>query len=284
MIKYNKLGVINLEERKRGLSISEMLYRAFYICKNNAIEILKVIGIFIIPILILPVIVATRFLTSRFIGMQIRHHKGFRGILAGIDLGLILAVILAYVFIFIGYIFVMLVITKMLDDSNKGYEVSIKSAMKYVWDRKWRALGLSLLVWFILLLVTISLIVSGILVSIVTLGIGAIIVIPAIMIIVFVSTPVIKIFNSVFIVNDLSIMDTIKETIILIKNGFWPNIGKLAAISGISIGASAIIGVFEFIPILGVVISSVGIVVLDIYVYAYLNIFVLDRNNVNKVI
>ena len=41
-----------MEERKIHLSVSEMLSRAFNLCKNNVLEILKVIGIFIVPTIV----------------------------------------------------------------------------------------------------------------------------------------------------------------------------------------------------------------------------------------
>ena len=39
------------------------------------------------------------------------------------------------------------IITKILDDANKGNEVSWRFANKYVWKRKWSILGLNILVW-----------------------------------------------------------------------------------------------------------------------------------------
>ena len=77
--------------------------------------------------------------------------------------------------------------------------------------------------------------------------------------IIVVMSPLIYLFNSTFLVNDLGATDSIREIFLLFRKGyFWSTIGKLAAISGISILVGMILMIFQFIPVIGFIIALVG--------------------------
>lgn len=273
-----------LEERTKQLFITEILSRAFNLCKDNALEILKVIGIFIAPAMILPVIIFTTLITTAFLGASMYSYSYpysyLDGISAALGAGTILLVIIIAILSAILSLFGMSVITKILDDANKGNEVSWRSATKYVWERKWRILGLNILVGIMIVAVMIVLFFLGLLLSLITLGIGAIIVIPVILALIFICIPITNLFNSVLIVMDLGVIDAMRETFLLFKKGyFWSTIGRLAVISAIYIVLAILLGLFEVLPIIGFIITILGQFVLTSYISAYLNVFVLDRVN-----
>ena len=172
-----------------------------------------------------------------------------------------------------------LVIIKILDDANKGNEVSWKSATRYVWDKKWGALGLNILVYLMFILAMIVLLILFFILSFITLGIGLIILIPLFIAIIVVASPLLYLFNSTFLVRDLGVTDSIRETFLLFRKGyFWSTIGRLAAISGISMGIGVVLALLQLIPIIGIIVATIGQYIVLSYVSAYLNIFVLDRS------
>ncbi|WP_322390054.1 hypothetical protein [Clostridium perfringens] len=92
--------------------------------------------------------------------------------------------------------------------------------------------------------------------------------------------PFVFLFNSMLIVRDLTITESIGETFRLFKKGyFWTTIGKLAAISGITIGFGIVLTIGNIIiPILGMILALIGQFLIQAYTMAYLNILVWDRN------
>lgn len=265
-----------MENKRKELSITEILSRSFNLCTNNFLEILKVIGLFIVPATMIPLIIGITLAMSTFLTISMNQYSNFTSIGIGTTL---LIITISTIFAIIS-LFATLVITKMLDDANKGNDVSWKIAIKYVWSRMWSAIGLNVLVWLMLFGSMLVLIFLGLILSLLTLGIGAIIIIPFVIAIIVILISFIKLFNSTFIVNELGVSDSIRETFLLLKRGyFWVTIGKLAAISGIYIGLSILLWMFELLPIIGFIIIVLGRLIVNSYVICYLNILVLDRNN-----
>lgn len=170
------------------------------------------------------------------------------------------------------------IIIKIIDDANKGNEVSFKSANSYVWQRKWKVVGLNVLVYLILTFSILIFVLLGLLISALTLGIGFILFIPAMIAIGVIVTPLTSVFNSMLIVNDISITDAIRETFLLFRKGyFWSTVGYISAISGITIGVGILLGLLSAIPFLGFFIMIIGQFLIQIYLFAYTTIYVLDR-------
>lgn len=273
-----------MEERKNNLYVSEILSRAFNLCKDNFLEILKVIGIFMAPALIIPLILlysitATALLGSSIIYSYSYQNSYFDSIFAGIGAGTVAGVMLLSIILGLLSLFGTLVITKMLDDANRGKEISWRSATSYVWERKWRALGLNIIVSLMLMVGIIALWIVFIILSLLTLGIGLILLIPLFIIIVFLLVPSMNLFNSTFLVNDLGIIDSIRETFLLFRRGyFWATIGRIATLSGIYFAIMILLGILDFIPFIGTILMVVGLVAMTVYMAAYVNVFVFDRN------
>lgn len=130
----------------------------------------------------------------------------------------------------------------------------------------------------------IAVILLTVLLSILTIGIGLIIIIPLIIAISVIMAPIPMLFNSALIVRDLTITEAIGETFLLFKRGyFWATIGRLAAISGITIGLGIVLYMLAFIPLLGIILTLIGQFVVQVYTISYLNVFVYDRSNIDEV-
>lgn len=273
-----------MEERKNNLYVSEILSRAFNLCKDNFLEILKVIGIFMAPALIIPLILFYSIFATALLGSSIMYsysyqNSYFDSLFAGIGAGTVVGVMLLSIILGLLSLFGTLVVTKMLDDANKGKEVSWRSATSYVWERKWRALGLNIIVWLMLVVGIIAMMIIFGILSLLTLGIGLIIFIPLFLIIVLLLVPSMNLFNSTFLVNDLGIIDSIRETFLLFRRGyFWATIGRIATISGIFLGVMILLGIFDFIPFIGTIIMIIGQCAITVYMISFINVFVFDRN------
>lgn len=276
-----------MEERRNNLFVTEILSRAFNLCKDNFLEILKVIGIFMAPALIIPLILFYSIFATALLGSSLMYSYSYSNsfldsMFASIGVGAIVGFILLSIILGLLSLFGTLVITKILDDANKGNEVSWRSATSYVWDRKWRALGLNILVWLMIVVGMIAMMILFGILSLLTLGIGLFIFIPLFIVIVLLLVPSMNLFNSTFLINDLGVTDSIRETFLLFRKGyFWSTIGRLAAISGIFFGVMVILGIFDFIPFIGTIIMIVGQCAVTVYITAYINVFVLDRNKPN---
>lgn len=268
-----------MEERKGQLLITEILSRAFNICKGSILEILKTVAIFMVPAFILQIIIFSTFIATVFFSVSYMYsYSYYDSISPAMGAGTILLLIIVGIITGVLSLVGTFVIIKILDDANKGNEVSWRSATKYIWEKKWSALGLSILVALMLFIAMIVIFFLAALLSILTLGIGAIIAIPLVIAVLLVILPLSSLFNSSFVVNDLGAIDAIRETFLLFRKGyFWSTVGRLAAISGITILLWIVLLILEFIPILGFIMSLVFPVVITIYVSAYLNVFVLDR-------
>ncbi|MCF0147819.1 MAG: hypothetical protein HUJ77_05415 [Clostridium sp.] len=276
-----------MEIRKNNLRITEILSRAFDLCVDNFLEFLKAIGIFMAPAIILPLILfytvfATAFISSSFLYSYSYTDSALDRVFTGLGIGTVVTIMVLSLILGIISLFGSLVIIKISDDANKGNEVSWRSATRYVWDRKWRALGLNILVWLMIMALMIALIILFIILTIITLGLGLIILIPLFFGILLIITPSMTLFNSTFLINDLSVTDSIRETFLLFRKGyFWSTIGRIAAISGILFIVVIISAILDFIPFLGTIIMSLGSCAASVYMSAYISIFVLDRNQPN---
>lgn len=275
-----------MEERKKNLFVTEILSRAFNLCIDNFLEFLKAIGIFMAPAIILPLILFYTVFATAFIGSSFYSYSypnsALDRMFAGIGIGTIIGITLLSFILGLLSLFGGLVIIKMSDDANRGNEVSWRSATSYVWDRKWRALGLNILVWLMIIVALIGVGVLFIILSLITLGLGIIILVPLFFGILLILAPSMTLFNSTFLINDLNVMDSIRETFLLFRKGyFWSTIGRIAAISGILFAVVIISGILDFIPFLGSIIMSVGSCAISVYMSAYISIFVLDRNQPN---
>ena len=268
-------------QEKNNLTISEMLSRAFYMCKDNILEILKALGVYIIPSIIIPIIASIALFSSLFFSLSFSVATEFEELfIPAIGVGSILGFLIITIIVCLIGGFGNLVIGKILDDGNKGNFVSWKSATKYIWDKKWSALGLNILIFLMFSAFFIVVVFLAILLSIITLGFGAIIIVPLVIAIFFVIGQLPTLMNSMLIVKDLGAIEAIGETFLLFKKGeFWKNVGILSAISGISLGVGLVLFMLEFIPILGFFITLVGSFLMNTYAFAYLNVFSLDRSN-----
>lgn len=268
-----------MQERGRQLFISEILSRAFDICRFSAIEILKTIGIFIAPAIIIPIIIITALLMTVVLGSMYRYSN-FELLLGAAGIGSIILIIFSIIIAGVISLFGALVIIKILDDANRGNEISWKRAAKYIWERKWSLLGLNILVSIMMSASIMVLFIIGIVLSLITFGIGALIVIPAIIAIMFLFMPMSSLFNSVSIVRGLGITDAIRETFLLFKKQYFlKTIARIATIAGIMLGVGISLTIIDFIPFIGGISMIIGQIILMIYLYAYLNVFVLDRMN-----
>jgi hypothetical protein len=268
-----------MEKRNGQLLITEILSRAFNICKDNILEILKAIGIFMVPSFILSIVMSFTLIATVFFSVSYMYsYPYYDNIFSAVGVGTILLIIIVGIITGILSLFGTFVITKILDDANKGNEVSWRSATKYIWKKKWSALGLIILVALMMFIAMIGLFILAGLFSLLTLGIGVIIAVPLVIAVLVVIIPLSSLFSSSFVVNDLGAIDAIRETFLLLRKGyFWSTVGRLSAISGIVILLGIGLAILEFIPILGTILSVVFPVVISIYVVAYLNVFVLDR-------
>lgn len=261
------------------LSVSEILSRSFNILKDNILEILKVIGIFIVPATVVTVgVIFGILLTSFFRFALMSSYMDIEDVFAMMSFGSFFLVIIIGIISSLVIAYANAVITKIIDDANKGNQVSWRSANSYVWERKWKVVGLNVLVWLIFFFSIVLFVILGVLLSALTLGIGFIIFIPAIIAISVMIAPLWGAFNSMLIVNDINITDSIRETFSLFRKGyFWSTVGHFAAISGITIGIGILLSLFSAVPFLGIFIVGVGQILIQIYIIAYITIYVLDR-------
>lgn len=268
-----------MEEKRSYLSVSEILSKAFYISTNNIVEILKVIGIFILPTIVILIGTIVAIGLSSFLKISYLYsYSYFDRDIPFIGWGTILIILILAIVATLIILYANGVIIKILDDANKGKEVSWRSANIYVWQRKWSIIGLNILIYLMIFAAMISLILVTVLLALLTIGIGLIILIPLFIAILVIMMPIGFLFNSMLIVRDLTITEAIGETFRLFKKGyFWATIEKLAAISGITIGFGIVLTIINIIPILGMILAIIGQFLIQAYTTAYLNILVWDR-------
>lgn len=276
-----------MEERKNYLSVSDILSKAFKISKDNILEILKVIGIFIVPTVLILIGIIVGIIFSSMINMSYAYSYSYNYLensIPFIGFGSVLILIFTSIIASVAIVYADAIIVKILDDANRGKEVSWKTANKYVWQKKWSVIGLNLLVTLMFFAFFIAVALLTVLLAVLTIGIGLIILIPLIIAIVVIMAPIPMLFNSVLIVKDLTITEAIGETFLLFKRGyFWATIGRLAAISGITIGLGIVLLILEFIPLLGIIIAIIGQFIIQVYTISYLNILVYDRSDIEEI-
>lgn len=276
-----------MEERKNYLSVSDILSKAFKISKDNILEILKVIGIFIVPTVLILIGIIVGIIFSSMINMSYAYSYSYNYLensIPFIGFGSVLILIFTSIIASVAIVYADAIIVKILDDANRGKEVSWKTANKYVWQKKWSVIGLNLLVTLMFFAFFIAVALLTVLLAVLTIGIGLIILIPLIIAIIVIMAPIPMLFNSVLIVKDLTITEAIGETFLLFKRGyFWATIGRLAAISGITIGLGIVLLILEFIPLLGIIIAIIGQFIIQVYTISYLNILVYDRSDIEEI-
>lgn len=267
-------------ETKNNVTITDMLSRAFYLCKNNFLEILKVIGIYIIPSIVILVIALISLFSGIFISMMFTSLSSYQNIISStIGVGSILLMIIIIFIITLISGFGSLVIAKILDEANKENKITWKDATKYVWNKKWAALGLNILIFLMTFSFFIVVVFLTVLISVITFGIGALIMIPLMIGSFLIVSPFSALINAMFIVRDLSVTQSIGEAFsVFSKGSFWRSIGVLASIGGIIAIAAIVLYALQSIPILGFFIGILGQPLIGAYMFAYLNIFSFDGN------
>lgn len=264
-MEFNKL--------KPKMNLGEIISNSFKLVINNALELLKIISIFILPVFVAMFIVILALVFSMLRGAYIASPEELLfGILA-MTIPIILISIVISLISYFGYA----VIIKMLGDRYSGQESGWKYAAKCAWGKKWSLIGMNLLIMLILFIAYIALILLSVLVGFITFGIGFIIIIPIIIAIAIVVSPMFMLFNSMLLIKDLSAMDAIKQTFELFKRGsFWSMVGKCAAIGGISIGISILISILAIIPILGFIVIVFGGMYTQAFTISACNIIVIE--------
>ena len=276
-----------MNERRNNLYISDILSRAFSLCKENFIEVIKAAGVFILPVIIIQLVFTKMMLTditNVFLNPEIYSNSYYmESTINNTNLGTTILGFLLYLVIIVLSLFGYLVITKILDYANKGEDVNWITATKYVWKKKWSLLGLNILVYIMFIVAVIAFMLLSFLIALITLGIGFIIIIPLYLALFIIAIPLMYAFNSVMLVKDLGITDSIRETFLLFRKGyFWSTVGKFSAISGIMVGLSIAIIIINLIisvltPIIGFILLMLTSYIIGLYFIAYLNVFVLDR-------
>ncbi|MBU3105967.1 hypothetical protein [Clostridium gasigenes] len=265
------------------LKLGEIISKSFKLVVDNALEILKITGIFLVPVflVIIGLLVALIIALIGIIGTGIYGASSDELILVFFKMiiPLLTFTVLIMVVSLVSY-FGYGIIIKVLGDRYKGQDTGWKDSMKYVWAKKWSLIGMNLLILLISFVsYIVIMILSGIL-TVVTFGIGLIIIVPILIALSVIVTAVFMLFNSMLITKDLRAMDAIKQTFRLFKKGsFWGMIGKCAALSGITNLAILAIVLLAMVPLLGVIVAILAIVG-QVYVQSFLiaacNIIVIE--------
>ena len=163
------------------LKLGEIISKSFKLVVDNALEILKITGIFLVPVflVIIGLLVALIFALIGIIGTGIYGASSDELILVFFKMiiPLLIFTVLIMVVSLVSY-FGYGIIIKVLGDRYKGEDTGWKDSMKYVWEKKWSLIGMNLLILLISFVAYIVImIVSGILTA-VTFGIGLIIIFP----------------------------------------------------------------------------------------------------------
>lgn len=266
-------------ESKNNITITEMLSRAFYLLKNNFLEVLKVIGIYTIPSIIVLGIAFISLFSGVFISMMFKSMSSYENIISSaIGGGSILLMMIIIFIISLISGFGNLVIAKILDEANKENKITWKEATRYVWNKKWSALWLNILIFLMTSLFFIVIIFLTIFISVITFGFGAIIMVPLMIATFLIISPFSSLMNSMFIVRDLNATKSIGEAFSIFNKGsFFRSIGVLASIGAISIISAIVIYALQGIPLLGFFIGILGQSLISAYTFAYLNIYSFDR-------
>lgn len=264
---------MEFNKSKQPMGLGDIISNAFKSVVNNALEILKIIAIFILPVAIIIFIAVFVTIISTFGAMYISSPEQIIfGLLAMIVPIILISLVLGLVSYF-GYA----VMIKMLADRYIGEETGWKYATKCVWEKKWSLLGMNLLVMLMVFVGYLALMLVGALIGFITFGIGAIIIIPIFIAMALIIAPMVMLFNSMLIIKDLKAMDAIKQTFELFKNGsFWSMVGKCAAITGITIGLSLLMSILSIVPILGFIIVMFGGMYVQAFLMSACNIIIIE--------
>lgn len=283
-----------MDTTKSKSTLGEIISNSFSLVTHNALEILKVIGIFLVPAFIAMFIcifvaiiamIGSIIPTLNTISNNPLSDEYIDSIISGqiiellpkMILPIILLIVITILISFVSY-FAYGIIIKMLGDRYCDEETSWKYSMKYVWGKKWSLIGMNLLVILILLVVYIVLVIILGLLTIITKGLGVIILIPFVFVWVLMIPVMIILFNSMLIIKDLRAIDAIGQTFGLFKfGGFWRMVGKCLALGGLTILMSIPVLLLGIIPFVGIIAIMIGQVYVQSFLMAACNIIVIDE-------
>lgn len=273
-----------MENNKSRITLSEIISISFKLVSNNALEILKIIGIFMVPVFVLIVLLTTSFIFSMIIGfepfinmsqVEIQNQIPIISLNMIIPfIGYIIAILIVSFLFYFGYA----IIIKLLSDKHLGKDTNWKYSMKYIWQKKWSLIGMNLLVGIVLALVyiLIAILFGG--VTILTFGVGLIIMIPLILAFVAVVPTMVTLFNSMLVIENLRVMDAIKKTLKIFRKGnFWIIIGRCAIITVLSMVIGLLTSILAIVPIFGFIVILISGVYIQSFVIAASNTIVIEE-------
>lgn len=269
---------VNKSQSKSKLG--EIISNSFKLVVGNALEILKTIGIFLVPVFIVLFALTTALVVVMF------GVLGTEGYMSGPEeliLGSLKMIIPLLIFMILMLLLSLVqyfgygIIIKVLGDRYRGEGTGWKYSMKYIWEKKWSLIGMNLIILLMAFVAYIVIVLVGGLLTVVTFGIGMIILIPILIAFALIVPAMIMLFNSMLIIKDLMAIDAIKQTFRLFKKGsFWSMIGKCAALSGITILLTIPLLLLLLVPILGWIVILIGQVYVQAFLMAACNIIVIE--------
>lgn len=266
-----------MQDNKKYLSVSEILSRALHLTKNNFVEVLKVIGIFILPTILVVLALIIQLSMPTLLSFDSFYHS--RVDIAYV-FGIFISVIISTLLVSLIVTFTNGVIIKVLDDFNTGNYLGVKESIKYVWKKKWSVIGLNILCLAMLIVLMIAILFSILIVTFLRLEVILFMVLPIIILISIAIPSIFLMFNVSLIVKDLSVDEAIFEIFRLFKKGFfWNTVGKVAVITAINVVVGSILGFIGVVPILGQIVMIIGNIIMQIYLLSYLSVFIRDRLN-----
>ena len=271
---------MEVNKSQSKFKLGEIISSSFKLVVDNALEILKIMGIFLVPVFIVLFALTVALVIEMFgvLGMGMYESSPDALMLVGFKMiiPLLIFTILMIVVSLLSY-FGYGIIIKVLGDRYKGQDTGWKDSMKYVWEKKWSLIGMNLIILLIFFVAYILIILVGGLLAVVTFGIGLILILPIVIALAIIVPAVFMLFNSMLIIKDLSAMDAIKQTLRLFNKGsFWSMIGKCAALSGITILIEIPLILVAMIPILGFVVVLIGQVYVQSFLMSACNIIVIE--------
>lgn len=264
-----------MENRKDELTIGEVISKAFILCKENWLELIKLIAVFVIPIIVL-----TSIIIGNIVGlsMKVRFSNNSQSLLGVFSM--LIGIITLSIIIALISIYAETSIIRLIDDASNNREVSWKNALRHVWERKWSILGLNILILLITIGISIVLVLIIMLLALITLGIGLIVLVPLLLVSFICLSPLTILINSMFITRELSITESLGETVRLFKKGyFWNTLGRVSAIGGIMSLAGIVLTIVQIIPIIGTVVMIIGQMIIQVYSISACNLIIYSRKN-----
>lgn len=261
-------------------ALGQIISNSFKLVIDNVLEILKIIGIFLVPVFVVGFILIFIFAFGMFGAMIVSSPEEIFFAMLSVFIPLLIIAPLISLLSYFGYG----IIIKVLGDRYQGKDTNWKVGMKYIWGKKWSLIGLNILI--ILMAIVVYMVIAAItgIIATITFGIGLIIIIPIIIAMAFIIPAIYVLFNSTLIIEDLTVVESIKKTVSLFGRGnLWMMIGKCAAISGITILIGFGVAIIGFFPIIGFIIMIIGQVYVQSFLISACNIIVIDNMEVNNI-